>query len=37
MKKQVIIKRGNDDMYSCYINEKTPLKNGVIGYGPDMV
>ena len=33
MEKQVIIERGTDGMYSCFVSEKTPLKNGVIGYG----
>lgn len=35
MKINVIIERGADGMFSCYVDDKTPLKNGVIGYGTD--
>ncbi len=33
MEKQVIIERGTDGTYSCFVSEETPLKNGVFGYG----
>lgn len=33
MEKEVIIERGNDGLYSCFVSEKNPLKSGVFGYG----
>ena len=30
---RVIIERGNDGNFSCFVSDETPLKNGILGYG----
>lgn len=30
---KIIIERGSDGNFSCFVSEETPLKNGILGYG----